>query len=110
MNIPEDILEDLKANIGRRLTPQPVKIRAQIELTCYTYAGIDAIRRALQAGEKLSTETVPIQIRLVAPPLYFMESNATDKQGATDRLERAIEVIKDEIAKDQGELVIKQKV
>jgi translation initiation factor 2 subunit 1 len=110
MDIPEDVFAELRSNIARRLTPQPVKVRADIELTCFSYAGIDAIRSALRAGEKLQTEDIPIQIRLVAPPHYVMISNATDKQGAISRLERAIEVIREEIEKEKGDLVVKLKV
>jgi translation initiation factor 2 subunit 1 len=69
----------LMATIARRLTPQPIKLRADIELTCYTTAGIDAIKKALRAGENASTEAVPIKAKLVAPPLYVLSTNATDK-------------------------------
>ena len=67
--------------ISRRLTPQPIKIRADIELTCYTPAGIDAIKRALKAGESVGTEGVPIKAKLIAPPLYVLDTNASDKVG-----------------------------
>jgi translation initiation factor 2 subunit 1 len=67
------------STIARRLTPQPIKVRADIELTCYTPAGIDAIKKALRSGEKQSTEAVPIKAKLVAPPLYVLTTNATDK-------------------------------
>ena len=79
LKVPPATLEVLIATISRRLTPQPIKLRADIELTCYNPAGIDAIKRALRAGEAVSTETVPIKARLVAPPLYVLGSNATDK-------------------------------
>jgi translation initiation factor 2 subunit 1 len=69
----------LMSTIARRLTPQPIKLRADIELTCYTPAGIDAIKKALRAGEKESNEAVPIKAKLVAPPLYVLSTNATDK-------------------------------
>lgn len=71
----------LMSTIARRLTPQPIKLRADIELTCYTPAGIDAIKKALRAGEKQSSEAVPIKAKLVAPPLYVLSTNATDKVG-----------------------------
>lgn len=100
----------LHANIARRLTPQPVKIRADIEATCFSYAGIDAIRSALGKGEALSTEQIPIKIRLVAPPLYVVVSNATDKAGALERLDMAIERIGEELKEEGGELVVKMKV
>lgn len=71
----------LQATIARRLTPQPIKLRADIELTCFTPAGIDALKRALRAGEAASSEAVPIRAKLVAPPLYVLTTNATDKVG-----------------------------
>jgi hypothetical protein len=43
---------DLLTYIKRRLAPQPVKIRADIEVTCFTYEGIDAIKAALTEGEE----------------------------------------------------------
>ena len=73
------VLNVLTSTIARRLTPQPIKLRADIELTCYTPAGIDAIKKALRAGERVSTEAVPIKAKLVAPPLYVLSTNATDK-------------------------------
>ena len=73
------VLSVLLSTIARRLTPQPIKLRADIELTCYTPAGIDAIKKALRAGEGQSTEAVPIKAKLVAPPLYVLSTNATDK-------------------------------
>lgn len=72
-------LSVLLATIARRLTPQAIKLRADVELTCYTPAGIDAIKRALRAGERESSEAVPIKAKLVAPPLYVLTTNSTDK-------------------------------
>jgi translation initiation factor 2 subunit 1 len=97
-------------------------------LTCYTPAGIDAIRKALRAGEKQSSEAVPIKAKLVAPPLYVLSTNATDKVislimglilwlmvrhaqfTAVERLERAIESIQGSIEDQGGALVVKMKV
>ncbi|POW10471.1 hypothetical protein PSTT_06114 [Puccinia striiformis] len=109
LNIPENVMMHLTANIARRLTPQPVKVRADIEATCFAYSGIDAIRTALKLGESIGTESVPIKIRLVAPPLYVMVSNATDKQGAIELLETAIERIGESLKKDGGQLTVKMK-
>ncbi|KAG6899061.1 hypothetical protein C0993_001278 [Termitomyces sp. T159_Od127] len=99
----------LMATIARRLTPQPIKLRADIELTCYTPAGIDAIKKALRAGEKASSDAVPIKAKLVAPPLYVLSTNATDKYAAVERLERAIESIQSTIEDEGGSLLVKMK-
>ncbi|KAI5995722.1 eukaryotic translation initiation factor 2 subunit alpha [Pisolithus marmoratus] len=105
----EEIVQILLATIARRLTPQPIKLRADIELTCYMPAGIDAIKRALRKGEAQSTEAVPIKAKLVAPPLYVLSTNATDKYAAVDRLERAIESIQASIESQRGNLIVKMK-
>ncbi|KAJ3500679.1 hypothetical protein NLJ89_g9686 [Agrocybe chaxingu] len=107
--ISPSTLSVLTSTIARRLTPQPIKLRADIELTCYTPAGIDAIKKALRAGEKQSNEAVPIKAKLVAPPLYVLSTNATDKHAAVDRLERAIETIQSTIEKHGGSLMVKMK-
>jgi len=107
--VPENVKSILLATIARRLTPQPIKLRADIELTCYTPAGINAIKKALRAGEQQSSETVPIKAKLVAPPLYVLTTNATDKYAAVDRLERAIESIQTTIEDNGGSLLIKMK-
>ncbi|KAG2008075.1 translation initiation factor eIF2 alpha subunit, variant 2 [Coprinopsis cinerea AmutBmut pab1-1] len=107
--VPEETLSLLRATIAKRLTPQPIKLRADIELTCYTPAGIGAIKKALRAGEKQSTEAVPIKAKLVAPPLYVLSTNATDKYAAVDRLEKSIEAIQNSIEKEGGSLVLKMK-
>lgn len=54
MDISPVIKNDLLTYIKRRLAPQPVKIRADIEVTCFTYEGIDAIKAALGEGEDKS--------------------------------------------------------
>ena len=60
----------LLAQIQRKLQSQAVKVRADIEVFCYEYEGIDAVKAALKAGISLSTEEIPIKINLISPPLY----------------------------------------
>lgn len=47
LEVSAELKNDLLTYIKRRLAPQPVKIRADIEVTCFTYEGIDAIKTAL---------------------------------------------------------------
>jgi translation initiation factor 2 alpha subunit (eIF-2alpha) len=110
MTIDEDVFRELQANITRRLTPQPVKIRADVEVTCFSSEGIDAIKTALLQGEKLETETIPIKVKLVAPPLYVLLTTSTDKQGGIDLLEKALEEIGASIKGAGGDMKIKMKV
>lgn len=101
---------ELLAVIARRLTPKPVKIRSDIELTCYSYEGINGIKAALRAGEAVSTEQVPIKIRLVAPPLYVMTTTSTDKTAAIELMEQALLKIEAEITKYEGSMNVAMRV
>ncbi|CAB1343125.1 unnamed protein product, partial [Coregonus sp. 'balchen'] len=89
-----DLTEEERAvlidNINRRLTPQAVKIRADIEVACYGYEGIDAVKDALRAGLSCSTEAMPIKINLIAPPRYVMTTTTLERtEGLSlERLER----------------------
>ncbi|WWC69879.1 uncharacterized protein I206_103822 [Kwoniella pini CBS 10737] len=109
LTLDEDTLTDLRSAIARRLTPKPVKVRADIEVKCFSYNGIEAIKRALNAGEKLSTEEIPIKVRLVAPPLYVMSTTSTDKSGAIELMDKAVELIGDSITKEKGDMTIKMR-
>ncbi|WFD01566.1 hypothetical protein MOBT1_000234 [Malassezia obtusa] len=109
LEMKEDVRRELEANIARRLTPQPVKIRADVEVSCFGYEGIDAVKQALRAGEELSTEAIPIKIKLVAPPLYVLVTHSTDKAGGIALLEQALEKITESIEKSDGKVTIKMK-
>jgi len=107
LNLDEETKKALLKNIQRRLTPQPVKVRADIEVTCFGYEGIDAVKAALTKGQLTSTEECPIKIKLVAPPLYVAVTTAIQKDLAIKALNTAIEAISVEIKKFKGDLEVK---
>lgn len=110
MTIEDDVFAELQANIARRLTPQPVRIRADVEVTCFSSEGIDAIKTALVQGEKLATEAISIKVKLVAPPLYVLLTTTTDKQGGIDLLGKSLEEIGTSIRAAGGEMRVKMEV
>lgn len=87
--------------IRRRLAPQPIRIRADIEVTCFTYEGIDAIKEALLAGENESVKEVPIKIKLIAPPMYVLNTTTVDKELGLSTCNNAINKI-GEIIRSKG--------
>jgi len=107
LDIAPPTMESLRTHIRRRLTPQPIKIRADIEVTCFTYEGIEAIREALTAGQNTGTEDVPVKVKLIAPPMYVMTTNTLDKQKGILILQEAIEVVKQIIISKGGSLSVK---
>lgn len=94
--------EVLLNNIQRKLTSHAVKIRADVEVACYGYEGIDAVKAALKAGLALSTEELIIKINLIAPPLYVITTSSPEKTDGLKALNDAIEVIKEKIVSMGG--------
>ncbi|KAI1143003.1 translation initiation factor 2, alpha subunit [Hypoxylon sp. FL0543] len=103
----EAVAEELKLYIGKRLTPQPTKVRADIEVTCFEYDGIDAVKAALRTAEARNTEDNQVKVRLVSPPLYVLTSTCLDKNVGIHRLEEAIVDIRNSITSAGGQLVVK---
>ncbi|KAI0852699.1 translation initiation factor 2, alpha subunit [Daldinia vernicosa] len=103
----EPVAEELKSYIGKRLTPQPTKVRADIEVTCFEYDGIDAVKAALRTAEARNTEENQVKVRLVSPPLYVLTSTCLDKNVGISRLEEAIVDIRNSITGAGGQLVVK---
>jgi len=104
-----DVQKDaLLRTIRQRLTPQAEKLRAEIEVTCYQYEGVDAIKEALNKGLKFSSELVPIKINLYAPPTYFMTTLTNDTKMGIEVLNEAMEDIKACIEQKGGSFQIKK--
>ncbi|KAI1478401.1 hypothetical protein K445DRAFT_317725 [Daldinia sp. EC12] len=103
----EAVAEELKSYIGKRLTPQPTKVRADIEVTCFEYDGIDAVKAALRTAEARNTQDNQVKVRLVSPPLYVLTSTCLDKNVGINRLEEAIVDIRNSITSAGGQLVVK---
>lgn len=100
--LDEKTKEVLLHNIKCKLTSQAVKIRADIECSCFGYEGIDAVKESLKSGLSRSTEEITIRINLIAPPLYVMTTSTPDKSEGLKTLEEAIENIKESIFKFEG--------
>jgi len=107
LTIPDDLKEELKTYIRRRLAPQPIKIRSDVEVSCYTYEGIDAIREALFAAMDVGTESMPIKIKLIAPPIYVLSTTTLDKEVGINLLTKAISVIQEKITAKGGKMDVK---
>jgi translation initiation factor 2 subunit 1 len=74
VSFPNEVVkEELQSYIGKRLTPQPTKVRSDIEVTCFGYEGIDAVKTALRKAEAKNTPDNQVKVKLVSPPLYGMQ-------------------------------------
>ena len=101
------IKEELQSYIGKRLTPQPTKVRADVEVTCFGYDGIDAVKTALRCAEAKNTPDTQVKVKLVSPPLYVLTSQTLDKGNGITVLEEAIKEIERNIRAAGGMCVVK---
>lgn len=97
-----EILEELKLYISRRLTPSAIKIRSDVEVSCFSYEGIDAIKAALQSATSVSTEQMQVKAKLIAAPLYEISTQALDKNQGVALLEKAVEKVAESIEASGG--------
>ena len=98
VSFPNDVVsEELKSYIGKRLTPHPTKVRADVEVTCFGYEGIDAVKTALRTAESRNTPDNQVKVKLVSPPLYVLTSTCLDKKVGISTLEAAIVDIRQNI-------------
>jgi len=104
----EECKKTLISQLQLKLQAQAVKIRADIECTCFQYEGINAIKRALRAGLALGTEDIPIIIKLISSPLYVVTTQTTKTQEGLKLLENALEEISKSISGEGGVCKVKQ--
>ncbi|XP_065211474.1 eukaryotic translation initiation factor 2 subunit 1-like [Planococcus citri] len=105
--LTEEMKELLISNIRQKLTSQAVKIRADIEVACYGYEGIDAVKAALKCGLLCSTDDIPIKINLIAPPIYVMTTATPEKAEGLKALQTACDEIQKAIQQYNGVFQIK---
>ena len=97
-------------HIQRRLMPQTIKVRSEIEIGCYAYEGVEAIKTALRAGMAIGTEEMPIKINLIAAPRYVVTTTTIEKEGGVELLKKALTLIENSIKEYDGIFNIIQEV
>jgi translation initiation factor 2 subunit 1 len=107
IDVPQDLKDEIKTYILRRLAPQPIKIRSDVEVSCFTYEGIDAIREALFAGMAVGTDASAIKIKLIAPPIYVLSTTTLDKEVGIALLNSSIDTIRQKITAKGGKIEVK---
>ena len=106
MKVDQKLKDELVKILKERLVPQPVKIRADFKLTCYTFDGIDAIKEALLSGEKKGTEKIPIKFTMIGSPLYECSLTTINKKEGYDIMNQALEEVKKSIKAKNGSYLL----
>ncbi|RZC53368.1 hypothetical protein C5167_012234 [Papaver somniferum] len=106
--LTEEVKDALIKNIKRRMTPQPMKIRADIEMKCFQFDGVLHIKEAMRKAEATGNDDCPVKIKLVAPPLYVLTTQTLDKEQGIKVLANAIQACTEVIDIHKGKLVVKE--
>ena len=104
IKISDKSREELMRNINKKMAGKPIKLRARFNLQCYTYEGIEAIRECLIEAKRQANDDAQdkIVIQLIAPPQYKCEIVTLDKNAGTERIEKTLAIIQEEIKKRAG--------
>ncbi|KAK3004027.1 hypothetical protein RJ639_019425 [Escallonia herrerae] len=105
--ISEEVKDALVKIIRKRLTPQPLKIRADIEMKCFQLDGVLHIKEALRKAEAVGTNECPVKIKVVAPPVYVLNSQTLDKEKGISTVREAIAACTEAIESHLGKLTVK---
>lgn len=98
--------------ISRKMAPTPLKLRADFELTCFTYEGIDALKAALltaKASVNAKDPQIQVSFKLIAPPHYRIETVTLKKVEGLELLEQALKEIEGVIKEKGGTFKIVNK-
>ncbi|KAK9068063.1 hypothetical protein SSX86_012174 [Deinandra increscens subsp. villosa] len=106
--LTEEVKDALVKNIRRRMTPQPLKIRADIEMKCFQFDGVLHIKEAMRKAEAAGNHDCPVKIKLVAPPSYVLITQTLDKEQGISILTKAIAACTEEIELHKGKLTVKE--
>lgn len=97
LNLPQKLYDEIVASIQHRLKEQPVKLRADVEVTCFSSEGIDAIKDVLRQGQRYGETMNPpiaLTVGIVAPPLYILRTQTVHKDEGLQRLRQAVETMR----------------
>lgn len=101
LNLHPELYTLLVKDIQERLKANPHRIRSDIELTCFAYEGIDAVKEVLLQGEQMGTESCLLKITLTACPHYVLRVQSLDKVEAFTVIRAAIAQMT-QLIKDKG--------
>ena len=106
LKITDEIKEELMKILKEKLVAQPVKIKSDFKLTCYSFEGVEAIKESLLKGEKKGTESIPIKFRIIGSPLYECSVTTINKREGIEVMKAALEEVKKNIEEKGGKFLL----
>lgn len=105
IDIDDKTKDKLIANITKRMKPVSYKVCSTFEISCYTFEGIDAVKKALEAREE--SKEFEVTIRLISSPLYEIATNTHQIQGGIECLKTQLGQIEAAILENSGKFKLR---
>nr|AFK46534.1 unknown [Medicago truncatula] len=77
-------------------------------MKCFQFDGVLHIKEAMRKAEAAGNDDCPVNIKLVAPPLYVLTTHTLDKEQGILVLKNAIACCMESIEKHKGKLTVKE--
>merc|ERR1712232_373881 len=106
---PEEVVcDELFKIVEQKIIPLTFKVSAEVEMTCFEYDGVLAIKKALRAAHAAGLELLKkVEMKLVAAPNYTITTLSNDKKTGIDTLNYALQACKKVIESFNGSFTIK---
>ena len=101
-----NILED---DIKKHFAPKNYKLRAEIELTCFDFEGVEAIKSsvAFAIDNIIHYDDNPLTITINRIPNYYIETHSYDFEHGDNLIKKFIDLIKENAKKNESDINIR---
>lgn len=108
LEIKDNVRKELIRCIARRFSLREIKMQSLIDLTCFKFEGVKAIKAALLKGDSLNTKDIPVKINLSSSPTYLITVVSSSITDAIKKITEVTEIIKKEIEERGGDFSVRQ--
>jgi translation initiation factor 2 subunit 1 len=108
LNMEPKVFERVVQTVQHKLKAEVLKIQADVNVTCFTSEGVDAIRDVLVLGQSVGQQegSLLVSVQVLAPPTYVMHTMTDDKEAGIMKLMECIEAMKQEMEKRGGNVEV----
>ena len=106
LNLDKNVYEKVCSGVQHKLKAEMLKIQADVDITCFTIEGVDAIRDVLQIGQEAGQAdgTLQIHVHVSAPPTYVLYTSTEDKEEGLKKLWDCIDAMKEAMEAKGGDV------
>lgn len=110
LKLDADLFEKITTTVQTKLKAETLKLQADVNVTCFTPEGVDAIRDVLLLGQAAGQQegSPLVTVNVQAPPTYAIHTMTEDKEAGIAKLQECIEVMKDEMTRRGGNVEVRE--